>query len=230
MIPDSDKAEIQKAYEGWGTDIAPLGFTPLTKVVSGESLGTPWTKDSYLHFKFQIVSDGRHPTESVFGPDTGNLTLNFRVNPKGFDRSYKKIVDRVQTRGGWVEYHGGDELDTINVNGTTGAFIDDNGLIVNIAQGRYDTRTWKEYNKLINLFRNNGSLFDRRGLIYDTGFVVLHYDAGVYSGLFDSLEVKEDISSPYQYEYSFSFVVQKTLYSFKNNISTSHQGYRYTQT
>ena len=45
------------------------------------------------------------------------------INPTTMERNYSKRVTTQKTRGGWVEYHWGDELDTIEASGYTAAFL-----------------------------------------------------------------------------------------------------------
>lgn len=201
-------------------------------LVPRNDFGTMQTKDSFLKFKFQILTPDKRTSASGYLSDTdytvrrlAPYSLIFHVNPSNFDRSFKKTVDREQTRGGWVEFHGGDELDTINVSGVTSAFVDSGGRLVDISQGRYKSEGWKEYNEFVNLFRNNGSRFDLRGQIYQVGQVVLSYDTGIYLGLFESLNITESADKPFSYDYDFSFVVESTLYRFKRPIASSHLRY-----
>ena len=170
----------------------------------------------HVHFMFQLKDRAGNILKYKEVP----LELTFHVNPQSFDRSYKKLVSREQTRGGWVEYHGGDDLDTINVNGVSGAFISDkDGSLISIAQGRTNSHERKVIEEFITLFRSNGNYFDSRGFVYEAGNVYLTYDLGVYIGKFETLSITDSFEKPYSLDYTFSFVVERTLFNKSYNLT-----------
>ncbi len=176
----------------------------------------------FLEFSFRLVNP---LSGSVISYNGNPLVLTFHVNPQSFDRAYKKLTAREQTRGGWVEYYGGDDLDVINVNGISSAFISlDSYGLVNIAQGRAKTIARQEIDVLLDLFRNNANAYDSRGFIYKSGSVLLEYDRNIYAGKFETLTMTESAEKPYSLDYGFSFVVTETLYthagSFGNQIDS----------
>jgi hypothetical protein len=192
-------------------------------------------KDNRLDFTFRLVNKDNTPYslntyESRSGKPAPILT--FKVNPASFDRPYKKIVSREMTRGAWVEFHGGDELDVITASGASGTMYfpfdpasGTGNLLVNVSEGRKATRANKFITDLIGMFKNNGNTYDARGFIYDTAYVLLQYDVGVYRGQFETLTVSESSEDPYQLEYSFSFLVEETLYKLTNRASKNHSGW-----
>lgn len=192
-------------------DVNPSGYTPMH------------TSSEFLTFSFEVRDSFGNPISSRNGRTNAPISMVFTVNPSNFDRSYKKMVDRQQTRAGWVEYHGGDELDTINVSGVVSAFVDMRGALTSVQALAKDSHGWKEYEQLVALFRNNGNYYDRgKGMIYEAGNIILTYDEGVYKGIFENLSISESSDKPFSIDYNFSFIVEETLYKFRRPIVTNH--------
>ena len=135
--------------------------------------------------------------------------LVMHVNPSEFTESHTKKIERLQTRGGFVEQHWGDDLTEISCSGSTGAFI-------NLYTGmsslvRQKTIAWDRYRDLYDLYRNNGSVYDPFGNIVLQGKVQLLYDRGAFIGSFRSFDVEETAESPFTFNLSWTFKVEFIL-------------------
>jgi hypothetical protein len=131
------------------------------------------------------------------------------VNPQNWSENHTKRQERIQTRGGFVEQHWGDELTEINADGSTGAFM-------NIYTGlssvlRHRTIAWDRYRDLQDLYRNNGSVYDPAGNIVLQGHVMLMYDRGTYIGFFRSFDVEETDDQPFAFRVSWVFKVEEEI-------------------
>lgn len=196
---DAEQAAIERAKTENGEEDLP--YIPIS--------------DEFLHFEFTLYDTARNPITYK----GHQLRLVFKVHPQSFDRSYKKLVSREQTRGGWVEYHGGDDLDIINVNGVSGAFVSDkDGSLISIGEGRTTSHEREWVNELLSIFRSNANSFDSRGFVYRSGIVHLSYDIGEYEGKFESLTITDNFEKPYSLDYNFTFVVERTIYSVAGNL------------
>lgn len=133
------------------------------------------------------------------------------VNPMSFAESFNKKIERIQTRGGFVEQHWGDELTEITVDQSTGAFINLNTGLTSMLRQR--TIAWDRYRDLYDLYRNNGSVYDPFGNIVLQGWVMLMYDRGTYIGGFRNFSVEETDESPFVFKISWTFKVEKILQS-----------------
>jgi len=136
-------------------------------------------------------------------------SLVMHVNPSSFSENHTKKVERIQTRGGFVEQHWGDELTTISADGSTGAFM-------NIYTGlssvmRHRTIAWDRYRDLHDLYRNNGSVYDPYGNVVLQGNIMLMFDRGTYIGYFRTFEVEETDDQPYSFKVSWTFKVEEEL-------------------
>lgn len=137
--------------------------------------------------------------------------LVMHVNPASFEESFQHKIERIQTRGGFVEQHWGSELTEISANGSTGAFM-------NIYTGlssvlRQKTIAWDRYRDLYDLFYNNASVYDPFGNIVLQGHILLMYDRGNYLGTFRTFEMEETDDSPFAFKLSWTFKVESTLLS-----------------
>lgn len=129
------------------------------------------------------------------------------VNPNSLSFSYSKVIERFQTKGGWQEQHFGDQLTDIQASVSTGAFINvDSGLAV---QNRKDTIAYEKFQHLVDLFDNNGLVYDTRGNVQYRGRIQLVFEGGVYIGAFRSLSMEESASSPFQFTADFTFRVEQ---------------------
>jgi hypothetical protein len=159
----------------------------------------------------------------VLGPDwetsllPEGMRLVLHVNPNTMSVSMTRKVERIQTRGGFVEQHWGDDTTEISLTNATGGFVRlYTGLVstTNPAYGgtRRETIAYDKYLDMLTLFKCNGAVYDVNGNIVLQGQVKLTFDEGVYLGVFSgSFSVKESSEKPYQLELSTTFTVMKTL-------------------
>jgi hypothetical protein len=170
------------------------------------------------------VSDYFHPAEKRRGaiPVAFQVTSPFNrtiallphalvmhVNPSNMTITSNHKVEKIQTRGGWVEQHWGDELDEISCDGTTGAFMNLYTGLSSVV--RQQTIAWDRFRDLYDLYHNNGSLYDPYGNIVLQGNIMLMYDRGVYCGTFRSFDIEETDETPFSFSISWTFKVEMTL-------------------
>lgn len=158
---------------------------------------------SVIPMAFQVTSP--FDSRKVLMPHA----LVLHVNPSNFSEQHKKKVERIQTRGGFVEQHWGDDLTEISADGSTGAFM-------NIYTGtssalRQRTIAWDRYRDLHDLFRSNGSVYDPYGSVVLQGNIMLLYDRGTYIGYFRSFEIEDTDDSPFAFRISWSFQVLEAI-------------------
>lgn len=133
--------------------------------------------------------------------------MYLHVNPTSLNVSYNKIIERIQTRGGWQEQHFGDQLSTIGGDITSGAFINVvSGLAV---ARRRDTIAYEKFQHIKDIFHNNGLVYDTNGNVQYRGRIQLMFEGGIYEGSFRNLSFNESASSPFLFSGSFSFTVEK---------------------
>lgn len=160
-------------------------------------------KRSFIPMAFQVTS-----------PINPRLTLLphalvLHVNPQSLSENYAKKIERIQTRGGFVEQHWGDDLTEMSADGVSGAFM-------NIYTGlssvmRQKTIAWDRYRDLYDLYRNNGSVYDPFGNIVLQGQIMLMYDRGTYLGHFKTFEVEETDDAPFMFKLNWNFKVTQII-------------------
>lgn len=173
---------------------------------------------------------GRRPVIfDILAPDQrtsllpGDLKMVLHVNPRTMRLSYTKQINRVQTRGGFVEFHWGDGLEEINFENATGGFMRMYTGLSNVTgarggtQGRRQTLAYERYLDLLALFHNNGAVYDANGNIVIQGFLKITFDGGVHIGWFDGqFTVTEDANQPFMFNMTSRFIIDKEIMEFRS--------------
>lgn len=175
------------------------------------------SRRSFIPVAFQITSP--FDSRKVLLPHA----LVMHVNPQTFNEAHHKKIERIQTRGGFVEQHWGDDLTEIDADGSTGAFMNIYTGLTSVL--RHRTIAWDRYRDLHDLYRNNGSLYDPFGNIVLQGGVMLMYDRGTYLGYFNKFDCEETDDQPFAFKVSWSFKVQEELMKIPGlTQDASHRG------
>jgi hypothetical protein len=77
---------------------------------------------------------------------------------------------------------------------------------------------WERQEDLLDLFHNNGMVYDGNGRPAIRGRIMMIYDRGIYYGFFTTFQVNEDDQHAYSFQLSWEFTVEKTLYRFPQKI------------
>jgi len=159
-------------------------------------------------FVFDILQPNRIDSALPLG-----LRLVMHVNPSSMNISYSKTVQKIQTRGGWVEQHWGEVPAKISASAVTGGFKRLYSGLSNITGttaggSRRETVAYDRYLDLLALFRNNGIVYNTSGHPVFSGAVKLTFDEGVYVGWFETFSPKEDASQPFMFSFDFDFTVE----------------------
>jgi hypothetical protein len=156
--------------------------------------------------------------------------LALHCNPNSLGEKYTKSKNVVMTYGGHVEFIWPDDLDSLSGSGSTGAFFgpgvgltsgsDGKGAVIGGSEarvgavGRHGTMAWERQEDLIDLFRNNGHVYDGNGNPVIRGQVMCIYDRGIYVGFFTNFTVKEDDSHAWSFTLDWEFRVEHLVYRF----------------
>lgn len=166
-----------------------------------------------------IAPDG----ETSILPD--DLKLVLHVNPSSMSVKYQRIVERTQTKSGFVEQHFGDGTQTLDFEMATGGFMRlwtglSSNTSPNLTGGtRRETLAYNSYLDILALFHNNASVYDIRGQVALQGKVKVTFDGGVFFGWFTSFTVSESADKPYQFSLSASFEVDSEVQAWRTAVS-----------
>lgn len=162
--------------------------------------------------------------------DVDPITILSR--PENISFQYRKRIQRYRTRGAWIEEDWGDELDRISGSGRTDTFIhpeigltsadpiDKKGATRQFA---FETQAYREFKELVELYRQNGITYNDLGNPIDGPYdssvtqanaVTMEYRESVYRGFFEDFTWTEDADTPFNFSWSFSFVVLKTVFGY----------------
>lgn len=154
----------------------------------------------------------------------GDLRLVLHVNPRSMQFNYAKQIDRVQTRGGWVEFHWGDAAEEVTFEAATGGFMRLYSGLSNVtgsgggAQGRRETIAYDKYLDLLALFHNNGAIFDAFGNIVVQGYIKMTFDGGIHIGWFDGqFTINEDANVPHMFQLTTRFIIDREIMQFRSS-------------
>jgi hypothetical protein len=136
--------------------------------------------------------------------------LVLHVNPATFNETFTKKVERIQTKGGWVEQHWGDDLSEISADGSTGAFMNIYTGLTSVLRNR--TIAYDRFRDLHDLFRHNGSVYDPYGNIVLQGQIILMFDRGTFTGTFRTFQFTETAESPFAFQLNWTFKIEHILY------------------
>ncbi|MDO8640283.1 MAG: hypothetical protein Q7R33_01965 [Nitrosarchaeum sp.] len=149
------------------------------------------------------------------------------INPTQLDSSYSQLINRKRTLGGHIEEHWGEQLDELSSSGITGSFYGPYGLT---NQERRSTAAFQSFEKFVNIYRNNGSVYDTRtSKIIAQGSVIMNYDESIYRGYFESLTINETGDKQFNLHYDFTFKVTEEIFpgrikSFRSVTTVSKPG------
>jgi len=181
----------------------------------------------------EFAGTGKRPVVfDILAPDRrtsllGDLKLVLHVNPSSMQITYTKVIERVQTFGGFVEAHWGEAPSEVALNLATGGFVRLFAGLSNItgptasnanilpasmqATGvggtRRDTIAYDKYLDFLALFKNNGAIYDTYGQIALQGQIRMSFDGGTWNGWFANLSVEETAEKPYQFTLTGNFTV-----------------------
>jgi hypothetical protein len=153
------------------------------------------------------------------------------VNPNSMQIKQDTTITNIQTRGGFVEQHWGDNTQSLTLDMVTGGF---KRLYVGLIGGitspaltggtRRETLAYDSYLDMLALFHNNASIYDLRGQVIAQGVIKMTFDGGVYLGWFASFSVTENADNPFKFTMSGEFTVSKELQTWRSVFDTSSPG------
>lgn len=167
----------------------------------------------------------------ILGPDMDtsvlpeSLRMVLHVPPQSVAFNQAKQIERIPTRGGYVEQHWGEGARSIDFNMVTGGFVRAYSGLSNVTGGpgaypakgnRRETISYDKYLDMLALFHNNGSVYDVSGKIVFQGIIRVTFDGGIYLGWFSSFQVTEDASKPYQFGLTANFTVDHEVLRFRS--------------
>jgi len=74
--------------------------------------------------------------------------------------------------------------------------------------------SYREFLRLVDLFRSNGCMFDKNGFIKNRYYILLSFGTEAYKGFFESIDVTEDAMNPFQFIYTITFKSEETAFAY----------------
>lgn len=176
---------------------------------------------------------GKRPVVlDILGPDwetsllPDDLRMVLHVNPSTMSIQLNRQVERIQTKGGYVEQHWGDSTSEITFDQATGGFMRLYSGLSNTTDPKYggtrrETIAYDKYLDLLALFHHNGSVYDTNGNIVLQGILKVTFDGGVFLGWFQSFSVAESADKAYQFTLNSTFTVHKESVVWRSTLASS---------
>ena len=181
----------------------------------------------------------------ILGPDLSTsilpegLRMVLHVNPSSMNFTYGKQIERLQTKGGFVEQHWGEAAQSLSLKLATGGFKRLYSGMSNVTGGgldvggtRRETIAYDKYLDLLALFHNNGSIYDTSGQVALQGIIKVLFDGGVYLGWFSAFNVEESADKAFQFALSAEFTIAHEILRLRSTVSDgslTEDGYRKPQ-
>jgi hypothetical protein len=196
----------------------------------------PIFRSAFISEEDEFNGQGVRPVVfDVLGPDKftsvlpEGLRMVLHVNPSSMSFTSTKQIQRIQTKGGYVEQHWGEAARGFSLTAATGGFKRLYSGLSNITGGggfdtegtRRETIAYDKYLDFLALFHNNGSIYDSSGQIVLQGTIKVLFDGGSYLGWFSSFTVQESADKPFQFSLSAEFVVEREVLRLRNHQSNS---------
>lgn len=153
------------------------------------------------------------------------MKMVLHTNPQTMSINYANLIERIQTKGGYVEQHWGRGVSSIDFTVVTGGFMRLYSGLSNVTGGpgsiatggtRRETIAYDKYLDMLALFHNNGSVYDNTGKIVFQGIIKLTFDGGVYFGWFQNFNPTESADRPFMFSVSTSFTVDREIQRFRS--------------
>jgi hypothetical protein len=146
-----------------------------------------------------------------------NQFLEMYVNPQNIQFSSRKEINKIRTKGGFIAQYWGEDLDTINIQGTTAS----SGIEgINALRDIYRS----EQLALIEIVTRT-SLIDKRrqSLMQLAASVVMWYQGQGYRGYFLDMNYTESVGTLGLFDYVINFQVTETLGNRRKNFLPWHR-------
>jgi len=143
--------------------------------------------------------------------------LEMYVNPQNIQFSSRKEINRIRTKGGYIAQYWGEDLDTVNIQGTTGS----SGIEgINALRDVYRS----EQLALIEIVTRT-SLVDKRrqSLMQLAASVVMWYQGQGYRGYFLDMNYTESTGTIGLFDYVINFQVTEVLGNRRKNFLPWHR-------
>ena len=169
-----------------------------------------------------IAPDG----ETSILPEALKMVLH--VNPSSMSIKGEKVIERMQSKSGYIEQHFGDGTKSIDFDMATGGFMRlYTGLSSNtspeMTQGtRRETLAYDSYLNILALLNNNGSVYDITGQVALQGKIKITFDGGVYFGWFTTFSVTESADKPYQFALTAGFEVEQEIQTWRTAVDLAN--------
>jgi len=85
---------------------------------------------------------------------------------------------------------------------------------------RRESLSFHQFKRLVDIIRINGCFFDTFGRISKRYYIMLSYGNVAYRGFFESIDITENATDPFRFQFTVTFKSEQTIYSYVNRGQT----------
>jgi len=150
------------------------------------------------------------PQEGSPVDDNERRFVQMYINPQNLQVNSRKLISETRTKGGYITQYWGEELEGMNLQGTTG----DAGIEgINVLRDIYRS----EQIALLNIIKRTSSNVKRRqSLMQLAASVTMWYDGQGLMGYFTDMNYTENAAKPGVFDYQLNFRVTRIIGQRKN--------------
>ena len=183
------------------------GLKKLTSASLGQASDGTAKKDGSDLFKGRrlVVWEIPYVAEEPIRDEAQRRFVQMYINPQNLQINSRKLISETRTKAGYVNQYWGEELETVNIQGTTG----DAGIEgINVLRDIYRS----EQIALLNMIKRASSNIKRRqSLMQLAASVIMWYDGQGMMGYFTDMSYTEAAQKPGVFDYQLNFKATRVI-------------------
>lgn len=215
QVPSNGKIPDQKpTILGIELMVNPASLsTNMAKIVNRNQSMVSWVEDHWGEELDTLTFQGKTAAFVTGGNDLYSIRLNESETSPTKRYSRNAVVN---------EDIRNDLYSTIGVSSSlsAGSGVKDFEIGLTTSRRRWSV-SYRLFKRFIDLIRYNGCFFDNQGFVAKRYYIMLSYGNSAYRGLFESIDLSEDASSPFNFTSTITFKSEQTIYSYVNKGNTS---------
>ena len=73
------------------------------------------------------------------------------------------------------------------------------------------SKPYFKFQDMLDVYRNNGNIYDDTGRVVQRGQVMMNFDGGTYFGFFESFNYTEDAEKPNKFSFDFIYKAERSF-------------------
>ena len=192
-----------------------------SKIINRTQTMTSFVEDHWGDELDTLTFQGQTATFVTGGNDLYSLKNSPGSSTQKFLASGGLTDSKIQARSLLFNYAG------VSSNAYEGMGINDTEIGLTVTDRRQSV-SYRQFKRLVDLFRVNGCFFDSSGMLSTRYYIMLSYGSMSFKGYFESLDITEEASNPYKFSFTITYKVESTVFSYvdKNSSNINYSAFR----